>query len=252
MVCQKSAVTTFSRKDNMKVLITSGGTKIKIDKVRDITNMSTGTFGTKIAKEYLRLGHEVTFMRAKNSKSPARFTVDLAEGYEQGTLTKWYDEMVLLMPKYKEHIYTTYEQYAEMLRLLIGMEQPDIIVLAAAVSDYGIDNYFDGKLRSFDMLTLKLSQLPKIINKVKGWAPNAKLIGFKLLVDGRLPQLIEAAKKSLVENDCDMVVANDLQDIKDGKHRLQLVTKDNVEQYCTLPGEPDYLARMVVKHSFVL
>ena len=31
----------------MKILITSGGTKIPIDLVRPITNMSRGTFGSK-------------------------------------------------------------------------------------------------------------------------------------------------------------------------------------------------------------
>jgi phosphopantothenoylcysteine synthetase/decarboxylase len=46
----------------MKILITSGGTKIPIDTVRDITNMSTGTFGTKIAEECLRKGHDVLEM----------------------------------------------------------------------------------------------------------------------------------------------------------------------------------------------
>ena len=37
----------------MKILVTSGGTKIPIDRVRDITNMSTGTFGSKIAIELI-------------------------------------------------------------------------------------------------------------------------------------------------------------------------------------------------------
>ena len=37
----------------MKVLITSGGTKIKSDMVRSITNMSRGTFGSKICESFL-------------------------------------------------------------------------------------------------------------------------------------------------------------------------------------------------------
>ena len=55
----------------MKILITSGGTKIKIDMVRSITNMSKGTFGSKIATEFLRYDNEhVTFLHAKDSKLP--------------------------------------------------------------------------------------------------------------------------------------------------------------------------------------
>ena len=39
----------------MKVLITSGGTKVPIDTVRHIGNMSSGTFGAKIAFQLLEL-----------------------------------------------------------------------------------------------------------------------------------------------------------------------------------------------------
>lgn len=63
----------FKTKEYMKILVTSGGTKIPIDKVRDITNMSKGTFGSKIATELLKLGHEIIFFKAKNSKSPFKF-----------------------------------------------------------------------------------------------------------------------------------------------------------------------------------
>ncbi len=42
----------------MKILITSGGTKIKTDSVRHIGNMSSGAFGAKIALEALKANHE--------------------------------------------------------------------------------------------------------------------------------------------------------------------------------------------------
>ena len=38
----------------MKVLITSGGTKVKIDLVRSITNMSSGTFRSQIYDSFWR------------------------------------------------------------------------------------------------------------------------------------------------------------------------------------------------------
>jgi phosphopantothenoylcysteine synthetase/decarboxylase len=55
---------------NPKVLITSGGTKIKIDMVRSITNMSRGTFGAKIADAVQEFNDNVTFLCAKNSVMP--------------------------------------------------------------------------------------------------------------------------------------------------------------------------------------
>lgn len=68
---------------NMKIFITSGGTKIPIDKVRNITNMSKGTFGSKIATESLRAGHDVYFYRAEDSKSPTQHVINLVEKFSQ-------------------------------------------------------------------------------------------------------------------------------------------------------------------------
>lgn len=236
----------------MKILITSGGTKIKIDRVRDITNMSSGTFGSKIAEEYLKRNHNVVFMKAKGSKTPFSTTVDIFKTQQDAAklnFLNWYDERSNLLSKYFEYEYTTYEQYAEMLKFVIGVEQPDMILLAAAVSDYGVENYHNGKLRSNDMLSIKLCQLPKLINRVKEWAPKAKLIGFKLLVDSKESELIEAAKRSIAENGCDMVVANDLRDIKDNNHKLYLVTKNNVTEAHSEAGQPNALAKMLVRYT---
>ena len=54
----------------MRVLITSGGTKIKIDMVRSISNMSRGTFGSQIADSFLEEGWNVDFLAAKDSRLP--------------------------------------------------------------------------------------------------------------------------------------------------------------------------------------
>lgn len=43
----------------MKILITSGGTKIPLDSVRHIGNMSSGTMGREIALAALEKKHEV-------------------------------------------------------------------------------------------------------------------------------------------------------------------------------------------------
>ena len=102
----------------MKVLITSGGTKVKIDMVRNISNMSKGTFGSKIAYEFLdRENYDVTFLMAKDSKYPNQ---NGSYGYR------------------KLVEYVTFEDYERLLNIYLD-EKPDIIVLAAAVSDYGSD-----------------------------------------------------------------------------------------------------------------
>lgn len=238
----------------MKVLITSGGTKIPIDSVRDITNMSTGTFGSKIAEECLNNNHSVHFIRAKDSKSPMRFTVDFNK---QSSLQDLYDKIPERMDwksRYTESEYKTFEQYERCLQFGITGENPDVVVLAAAVSDYHVAKPMNGKFRSNDMLNIKLESLPKLINKVKGiWSPNVKLVGFKLLVGSIRNELIAAARKSIVENGCDMVVANDLEHIKSNKHKVLLVfPNDKVLEYDSDPNDPNFLAKVVVKHVELL
>lgn len=236
----------------MKILVTSGGTKIKIDRVRDITNMSQGTFGSKIAEEYLKLKHNVVFFKAKHSKSPMTLNVDAHNNPPTPQDYKyWLEERQAFTDYYQEYEYNTYQEYAEQLKFIIGVEQPDIIVLAAAVSDYGIENYVDGKIRSNDMLTLKMEQLPKVISHVREWAPNAKIVGFKLLVNSKPAELLAAATRTLNDNQCDLVVANDLQDIMDNNHKLLMLSKYHKLEYQAKEStNPNYLARMVVHRTF--
>jgi len=236
----------------MKILVTSGGTKIPIDRVRDITNMSKGTFGSKIATELLKMNHTVVFFKAKGSVTPFEMKIDLKNDYTtiSRQLLARHQELEFFKDNYLEYEYSTFDQYAEALKFVIGVEQPDVILLAAAVSDYGVENFVNGKVRSNDMFTIKLNQLPKLIYYVKEWAPNAKLVGFKLLVNSKTSELISAAKRSIQDNKCDMIVANDLQEIKDNNHIVHLVfPKQNTKTYKTDPKDPNFLARMVAEHS---
>ena len=70
-----------------------------------------------------------------------------------------------------------------------------------------------------------MKQNPKLISSVKTWNPDIRLIGFKLLVDVAQDQLLSVARASLEKNQAEMIVANDLSEIQDGKHRAYLVTK---------------------------
>ena len=229
----------------MKILITSGGTKIPIDKVRDITNMSSGTFGSKIAFEALETGHEVIFLTSKSGKTPFKYEINLLSNPHAipPTIPRLEFES-----NYQEHQYVTYDDYAESLEKLIKEKKPDVVILAAAISDYGVENPVDTKVRSDSELIIKLKKLPKLISKVKEWLPTTKLVGFKLLVNSTVDELIDAARKSLIENNCEMVVGNDLIDIKSGKHIVHIVYKNSVLTF-TSTGNSNYLANIVLDCS---
>ena len=184
--------------NSLNCLITSGGTRIPIDSVRSITNMSSGTFGSKIAESFLDAGCKVRFFHAKNSKKPKP---------EYGG-------------KYSSKEFDTFEDYANGLNKLIQENNPDIIVLCAAVSDYKIDNSFDGKIDSSDDLTIKLTPTPKIIKYVRDLSPSSLICGFKLLVDSSPELMRQKISDSLISNRCDIIVGNDLSEIKRGNHTL--------------------------------
>ncbi len=218
----------------MKILLTSGGAKVPIDEVRSITNMSTGTFGAKIGTECLNRGDDLIFIRAKESKSPMRVTLDLYNGYQThedcvriiSEKTEWFESVY---KRYGEYQYSTYNQYFDILQLSTLTRSPDAIILAAAIPDYDVVNKVAGKIRSKGDMKIDLTPFPKIINKVKNeWGYKGILVGFKLLVGATEDELIQAAGRSVVENNCDFVVANDLHDLKRNNHKIMIVTKHTV------------------------
>jgi phosphopantothenoylcysteine synthetase/decarboxylase len=123
-----------------KVLVTSGGTKVPIDDVRSITNMSRGTFGSRIATEFLKVDDniELTFLRAEGSCSPFIVKYDVKEGFFKNAfafynLHRFYKRNKL---RIKEITYKTYADYARIMDDLMENQSFDATVLAAAVSDY--------------------------------------------------------------------------------------------------------------------
>ena len=211
----------------MRILLTSGGTKVPIDDVRSITNMSRGNFGAKIGRDILDRWDNLIFLTHKDGKTPIKAEVNLLDGGLDNIADKIYWAKSRQM-NYKEITYNTFDDYYQHLGDLISYGSGiDAIVLAAAVSDYVVKNPARGKVRTSAQMNIELEPTPKIISKIrKEWDYQGILVGFKLLVNAEKSELIDAARKSVIENGCDFVVANDLRDIKAGNHRAILVFKD--------------------------
>jgi phosphopantothenoylcysteine synthetase/decarboxylase len=238
----------------MKVLLTSGGTKVPIDRVRSITNMSRGTFGAKIARQLLQNEDvELIYLGAKEFRMPFSIRIDFAEAREYdpslAELAIWYEEC---KTRYRQITYKTFEEYAQALEIYVRNDKPDIVILAAAVSDYVVVDPVGGKIRSGSDLKIELEQAPKLITRIKEWCPGCCLVGFKLLVGSNDDELLEAAWRSLEQNGCSFVVANDLRDIRAGKHRLLIVSEGKHEEFNSKDDDPDYLARVVSNKALEL
>ena len=211
----------------MKILITSGGTKVLIDRVRSITNMSKGTFGSRIADAFFDKGLEAFRSGNEHGNSIEKITFFMAKGSKRPTLQSLNDETYEDGYRPIEYVeYSTFDDYKSGVEDLLKKETYDIIVVAAAVSDYGVANYYNGKYRSReDDMCIKLVKLPKILPIMRELAPNATICGFKLLVDSTEDELLDAMRKQIKESNVDLVIGNDLRDIKNDDHQLLVISK---------------------------
>ena len=209
----------------MNILITSGGTSEKIDRVRSITNHSTGRLGKIIAETFLDKGDQVTLVTTPKAVRPA--------AHPNLTIVQ-------------------IENVAELLESLEPLVHThDVLIHAMAVSDYtpvymtGLEavaassdmTEFLNKTNSEtkissqdDVQVLFLKKTPKIISLAKKWNPGIRLIGFKLLVDISKEELLKTARASLIKNQAEIIVANDLAEISNQEHRAYLVGKETVTQ----------------------
>lgn len=138
--------------------------------------------------------------------------------------------------------------------LLVGMQELvkeyQVLIHSMAVSDYtpvymtGLEEVqaspnleeflskqnHQTKISSTDEVqVLFLKKTPKIISLVKEWNPAIHLIGFKLLVNVSEDYLIEIARKSLIKNQADLIIANDLTQISANQHHAIFVEKEQLQ-----------------------
>jgi phosphopantothenate-cysteine ligase len=104
------------------------------------------------------------------------------------------------------------------------------------------------KISSYEPnLTVKLGLTPKLISHLKAWFPEAILVGFKLLENVTKDHIIEVATKLCNKNNMNYIIANDLHDLRQGKHISYLCNKDG---YCNVDfHSPQDIANKII--SFI-
>lgn len=198
--------------NQLEVIVTSGGTISKIDDVRHIGNFSGGTTGALIAEEFLRSGATVHYVYGKGAKRPFKssLVVDHLKSID-GEI----ERIRQAHKEYNEHAFRlheygieTFEEYYDTVKGLLTEKSADAIVLAAAVSDYGARTQ-SGKISSdLDTMQLELIRNPKVISSVKQWDPRVYQVGFKLLTDVSIDELIDVAYKNGIKTHSNLTVAN--------------------------------------------
>jgi len=208
----------FGTKDliGKKILIIAGSTAESIDEVRMVTNRSSGITGVALAVNAFERGGEVELWYGRARADPPYFVKTAS--FES------VDSLLSLV------------NYSSIFRF-------DIIINCAAISDYTLVKE-KGKIRSgLKGLNLELTPTPKVIELIRKKAQDSIIVAFKLESKFSKKKLIEHASKRLGELDIDMIVANNLEEVRGETGKVHIITgKDKVR---TTEGRKEENAKII-------
>lgn len=171
----------------MRCIVTAGPTWEPLDRVRRLTNASTGSLGGRLANHLAQAGHHVTLLLGETSvwRSPIA-AVDVRP-------------------------FSSTVSLAEALRAMADLA-PVVVFHAAAVSDFSGGDVFQqdgpgglqpvraGKLSTRSgTLLVELRPTPKILPQISGWFPRGRIVGWKFEVDGDREAALAAGRNQLRE-----------------------------------------------------
>lgn len=172
----------------MNCIVTAGPTYESLDRVRRLTNFSTGRLGTELANFLTNKGHEVTLLIG-----------------EQATYTG----------ERRARAVAVFTSTADLSAKLEAAARDGVnaVFHAAAVSDFAFGKIWsrspDGELAEIrggkittrqGSLMAELVPTPKIISRLRDWFPQALLVGWKYEVDGERADAVRAGGRQI--SDC--------------------------------------------------
>jgi len=192
--------------DGLRVLVTAGPTRERLDPVRFMSNDSSGKMGFALAKAAMERGAAVTLVAGPTKENPpvganlvlVESTMDLLAAMES------------------------------------NCESQDIIVQAAAPADYRFANPSEQKIKKTDgtPLTLELVENPDVARQVAARKrPGQTLVGFAAETHNALPN----AREKLARKGLDLIVLNDVTQEGAG-----FGTDTNIATLITAEGETEY------------
>ena len=187
------ALASHSKQDlvGIRVTVAAGGTREPIDTVRFIGNRSSGKQGLAIADAAASRGADVKVIAINLDQDISRFK-DAIRVSTTSELSKALDE---------------------------SLDQTDVLLMPAAVSDFRVEEVSTGKLSrsESEVFDLKLVANPDLIanlaKKISSNSNKCLLIGFAaevLETPGDKTELGERAQAKLARKAIDLVVANDV------------------------------------------
>ncbi|MDC3170654.1 bifunctional phosphopantothenoylcysteine decarboxylase/phosphopantothenate--cysteine ligase CoaBC [Bacteroidota bacterium] len=165
-----------------KVLISAGPTIEELDPVRFISNHSSGKMGYSLAEKALSLGAEVKLISGPTNQSISSKNIKIV------------------------HIKTGKELHEAILN---DYNNSDIVIMAAAVSDYKPIEFSEKKIKKDNNeLNIKFEKTTDILFELGQNKKNQILVGFALENNNELLH----AKNKLEKKNLDLIVLNSLND----------------------------------------
>lgn len=177
----------------MNVVVTCGPAHEPIDEVRRITNFSTGHLGVGLANHLASLGHQVTCLVGHHATYLGEIRVAHTETF------------------------TTAESLAGAIEAIARGPGTNAIFHAAAVSDFTVARIEgpDGQTlarakipSATGEIRVVLKPAPKILPQLRGWFPDAFLVGWKYELDGDRDAAIARAAEQVARCCTDLCVLN--------------------------------------------
>ncbi len=161
-----------------RLVVTAGPTREPIDPVRYISNRSSGRMGYALAAAAARRGAQVVLVSGPTALTPPPATV--------------------FVPV----------QTAEEMReaVLQHAARASVVIKAAAVADYRVQNPSEQKIKGKRDLTLELTPNPDILAEVAARAGGAFIVGFAAETN----DVVANARAKLAAKGIDLLVANDV------------------------------------------
>lgn len=192
------------------VIVTAGGTQEPIDEVRFIGNRSSGRMGIEMAIAARDLGAKVKLIAANLPSTPAGVEV------------------------------VSVSTVAELESAM--NESADVIIMAAAVSDFRATKPFGGKLSREKSLKLELEPTDDLIADYCARFQDTYAVAFTLA--GSDQDASEMAKKKLREKGVDLMVGNTIVALGSAETSVVLVDKNSQEE---LSGSKAEVARAILR-----
>ena len=171
------ALSTKKDMQGVRVLVTAGPTREKIDDVRYLTNRSSGKMGYAVAEAAAERGAQVTLVSGASLPAP---------------------EHVQVIP-----VVSAQDMYAACMQAL---PEVDLVVKAAAVADYTPKHKLSGKMKKGGDLALELVRTPDILKAIGQQKQGQVLVGFA----AEAADLEKNALAKIKSKNLDLIAANDI------------------------------------------